>query len=389
MLRARNRLVLAAGLALLALAALSGAGAGQALAAKVSCGERIKKDTTLTSDLRNCRNNGLAIAADGITLDLNGHTIDGNGVLRPNCMKVCDAGVVIANHDGVRIRGAGDAVTQFGLGVLAYGTRNLRVDRVQANHNAFSGLVIVRSRGTKLRQVATLADGLHTDQSGMAFFDTHHLLLQDSRLNGNGDIGLYVERLQDSRLIGNVFKDNPESGVLLDGNRNLIAHNRFRRCGDGLGLSGNRNVIRGNHVHNSRRGCSSHGLGLQVEGGSLNVISRNRVRGTRSFGISVASYGALSRTKVRDNWVSGAGKDGIRVKRVLHSLSRTLLAGNHVTGSADDGIDVSSHSTKLRGNEADGNADFGIDSVAGVDDAANNSAQGNGDSRECRHVACG
>ena len=54
-------------------------GGGQALASHVGCGDTITTDTTLDSDLVNCRNNGIVIGADNITLDLNGHTIDGDG----------------------------------------------------------------------------------------------------------------------------------------------------------------------------------------------------------------------------------------------------------------------------------------------------------------------
>jgi hypothetical protein len=54
-------------------------GAGQALARHMSCCDTITTDTTLDSDLVNCPNDAIVIGADSITLDLNGHTIDGDG----------------------------------------------------------------------------------------------------------------------------------------------------------------------------------------------------------------------------------------------------------------------------------------------------------------------
>ena len=60
-------------------------GSGQALASHVSCGDTITTDTTLDSDLVNCPNNGIVIGADNITLDLNGHTIDGDGRRVDSC----------------------------------------------------------------------------------------------------------------------------------------------------------------------------------------------------------------------------------------------------------------------------------------------------------------
>ena len=47
--------------------------------ASVSCGEVIKQSVKLTSNL-DCKTDGLIIGADGITVDLNGHTIKGPGV---------------------------------------------------------------------------------------------------------------------------------------------------------------------------------------------------------------------------------------------------------------------------------------------------------------------
>ena len=65
-------------------------GGGQALASHVGCGDTITTDTTLDSDLANCPNNGIVIGADNITLDLNGHTIDGDGALVDPCPGFCD-----------------------------------------------------------------------------------------------------------------------------------------------------------------------------------------------------------------------------------------------------------------------------------------------------------
>ena len=54
-------------------------GVGQAEANHVACGDTITADTTLDTDLVNCPNHGIVIAADNITLDLNAHLVDGDG----------------------------------------------------------------------------------------------------------------------------------------------------------------------------------------------------------------------------------------------------------------------------------------------------------------------
>src|SRR3954454_11391077 len=64
-------------LAACAIALLIAAPAG---AAPLSCGDVITKDTTHHADLVGCPGDGLVIGADGITLDLNGHSIEGSGI---------------------------------------------------------------------------------------------------------------------------------------------------------------------------------------------------------------------------------------------------------------------------------------------------------------------
>ena len=48
-------------------------------AAQVKCGDKITTDARLTRDLNNCPADGVIIGAAGVTLDLDGYTIDGVG----------------------------------------------------------------------------------------------------------------------------------------------------------------------------------------------------------------------------------------------------------------------------------------------------------------------
>ena len=84
-------------LSVVALLALSGvtAAAGQAPPAGLKCGDTITADTTLDRDLTGCPSNGIIIGADDITLDLNGHTISGDGKPVRRCPRrqPCDMGV--------------------------------------------------------------------------------------------------------------------------------------------------------------------------------------------------------------------------------------------------------------------------------------------------------
>jgi hypothetical protein len=97
-------------------------GAGSALASHVRCGDTITTDTTLDSDLVNCPNNGIVIGAANITLDLNGHTIDGDGTPVATCPEgeACDVGVL--NRAGYgRLTIVGGTIRQFGVGIVVAG----------------------------------------------------------------------------------------------------------------------------------------------------------------------------------------------------------------------------------------------------------------------------
>ncbi len=75
---------------------------GPSSASHLACGDTITADTTLDSDLTGCPSNGIVIGADDITLDLNGHTIAGDGKPVRRCPRgeFCDTGVVNDGHDG-------------------------------------------------------------------------------------------------------------------------------------------------------------------------------------------------------------------------------------------------------------------------------------------------
>src|SRR4051794_14730805 len=68
-------------------------------AARLVCGDTVTASTTLRADLRDCPGDGLVIGADGITLDLNGHAVDGDAISGGD-----DVGIREDGHHGVVIR---------------------------------------------------------------------------------------------------------------------------------------------------------------------------------------------------------------------------------------------------------------------------------------------
>src|SRR5688572_20040784 len=72
----------------------------RALKSHVKCGDTITADTTLDGDLLECPNNGIVIGGDDITVDLNGHTVAGDGKEFEQCAEneFCDMGVLNDGH---------------------------------------------------------------------------------------------------------------------------------------------------------------------------------------------------------------------------------------------------------------------------------------------------
>ena len=209
---ARASIVVAPAAIVLAIVIVIASRADRALASHVSCGDTITTDTKLDSNLVNCPDNGIVIGADGVTLDLNGHVIDGDGTLRTDCPKqvICDVGVVNDGHDRLTVKHG--AVRQFGLGLLVGTARRNRILGLSGSRNLFSGIVLALAFRTVVRNSAFVRNGLHTDQSGIVLFDSHRNRILGNSFRRNGDIGMFVDRSTHNLIKGNLIVRNPEAG---------------------------------------------------------------------------------------------------------------------------------------------------------------------------------
>src|SRR5215216_240093 len=208
-------LISAALMVAFALVGATAVGDGRARASQVSCGDRITADTTLDTDLVNCPNHGIVIGADGVTLDLNSHLVDGDGTPAADCnprKEPCDFGLFNDGHDDVTVMHG--SVREFAAGVL-FGTaigrvRNNRVLGVSATRNQFTGIGI-----------ASQVRGLVRNSSG------------DGSLDREGD-GMFLADSHHVRILNNSFRHNAHNGITTVANstRNLIKGNLFRRNAD-------------------------------------------------------------------------------------------------------------------------------------------------------------
>jgi parallel beta-helix repeat protein len=381
----RTRLLVAVLVAIVAAAGTAALGGGRALASHVSCGDTITADTTLDSDLVNCPNHGIVIGADNVTLDLNGHTVDGDGTPAANCdnqKEPCDFGLFNDGHDGVTVMHG--SVREFAAGVL-FGTatgraRHNRVLGVASSRNQFIGLGIFSQIRSLVRNSS--GDGsLDREGNGLALGDSNHVRIVNNSFRHNAHLGIVTFESTRNLIQGNLFSRNADEGILMEGgDRFQIRRNRFVRDDITLG-PGSRNVISHNRISRPRDG-------IRVEKGHDNLVAHNVVVDARHVGITLGIHDPFiggARNTVLGNLVKGSRMDGIVVVRKDHG---SLLTGNIVIGSGDDGFDVDSRSTTLTGNRAVRSDDLGIEAVFGVIDGGGNKAHGNGNPLQCTNIVC-
>src|SRR3954454_3984214 len=201
--------------------ALCVSGSGPAVASQVSCGITITSDTKLTSDLTDCPSSGIVIGADNITLDLNGHTVGGDGAPVASCPEgeACDVGVDnAARHAGVTIRGG--SVRRFDVGVFIGAASHNRIHSLSSADNSSLGMLIVDSADVRVDHNTSLRDGFGgiylvgsrnghvrhnfvtaAEVRGIWVIESSRIHVNDNRLDGNSH-GILLENSPDSAIDG-------------------------------------------------------------------------------------------------------------------------------------------------------------------------------------------
>jgi large repetitive protein len=365
------------------------------------CGQTITADTTLDSDLTKCSGPGITIGADGITLDLNGHTIDGKGK---------GSGVNnVAGHDGVTIedgsiRNFMESVAIVGasdnhlrglslsdnrhVGIYVQDSSAIQIAQVSVVDIRFSGIFMWRSHDVRVEGSSSSGNG-----AGLVAQASDHLAIEANSFQGNSYEGIAHQESSDSHVAGNTVSHNGGAGIFLDAaNTNQVSGNFASHNGDGIGVIGNANTITGNHVADTsgcKKGC---GYGISLEAGAGNLIAQNDVRRTSRDGIRIDAFFPELPTVdnvVRDNLVSEATVDGLSIGTEGPGIvSGTLIERNVATGSGDDGFDICRPAATLTANTANDNFDLGIEAVPGVVDGGGNRAIGNGNPLQCTNVFC-
>lgn len=219
-----------------------------------TCGSVVTSDVTLHSDL-NCDQTGLIVAANGVTINLNGHTITHNvGNNRNNALPGGYAGIQFAalqpsgnraNH--VTINGPGE-ISGFDTGVAFTGTSNDKITDVILKGNT-EGVSISGSNNIEV-SVNTLSNnnyGVYSEGSvgdkivfnsisgskiaGIDFINTDNSMIAANNMFGNGQNGIVLDsqstdnKIDYNNVFGQTIDINNANGLPPNVNNNDYGHN--------------------------------------------------------------------------------------------------------------------------------------------------------------------
>ena len=345
-------------------------GANSAAAAQLSCGDVVTHDVRLDNDLLDCAGDGLVIGADGVSLSLGGHVVDGLGASSPFGSSGIDNS---GGFDDVRIFNG--TVREFRTGVELVGTHGNVVRGLSVHDNQDSGIFVDGFASLDSFENRVVANNVSDARfgAGIQLRGSMRNAIRRNHLSGNGGDGLAVTFSSRSNSVtGNSIADNHANGIQL------------------IESSGDNEV--------KRNGVAGNALsGIAVFGSSANQIVANDLEANAGAGVSVASgfrEPPADDNLLRLNSSLGNGSDGIFVggPSEFNGIEspgplRTRVVRNEASGNDDDGIDVRSPSAALGYNTANVNAHFGIFAVPGVTDLGGNRATGNR-TADCVNVSC-
>ncbi|MGN6378543.1 MAG: right-handed parallel beta-helix repeat-containing protein [Gaiellales bacterium] len=355
-------------------------GTARAHGSPLRCGDAITTDTRLTADLTGCTGNGLVIARDGVTVDLAGHRIVGDG-------SADFAGIDVEGHHDVTIENG--AVRGFSEDVLLIGARDVMLRRLTVTWAGHGGVLVDGSRRVTVRGAVAQRCGAgiivtrssrirvvgnrvsHSSSGGIPVFSSTHVLVAGNTVTGSRTdmaIGL-VNGTSDSVVRRNRVTRSGAGVVIAEGSsHNLISDNVARNDDGGviLDVGTHDNRVVGNLVERTSF------EGIAVVGSDNNVVAWNHV--------------------LSSGTVEAAG--GIVVMPLPDDLALTsdgnLISENLARHNRGNGITIAGGQTRnvVRGNAAYHNSALGIAAGDGATDGGGNTAAHNGDPRQCVGVAC-
>jgi parallel beta-helix repeat protein len=364
----------------------SAVAAPEARTATLSCGDRVTQDTKLTADI-DCTGltlgSAVFVVGSDITLDLNGHTIQGPsdpasvstfGVVIRGSGDTVKGGTVTGFYVDAFVSGGDPALnvaeatferltlTDAATAISIYGS-----DRAKITRNLISdverGIALSSSDGGTLAANVVTAKG-RTD--GPPCASDGFPVCSGVELSGGGGGAVVRANTVDSGGDGILVRFRGSADTLIDNAVMCVAD-----CISIGNASGS--VLERNSV------TATHGTSIRIEGGSGYVVMRNNTGGSiNGRGIALSS---VSDSQVTENTAGGNGGFGMFVSGSANVIARNVASGNALDGILSVGTNV------LTANTARDNGGLGINALDGAIDGGRNRSSGNADP-QCVGVTC-
>jgi parallel beta-helix repeat protein len=378
--------------------------AAPAWAGHVSCGQTITTDTTLDADLT-CPEDGVVVGAEGVKIDLGGHTVTGDGT-GPTTGGDDDAGIRNPGWPGAEITNG--RITGFEDGVFLRESHRNHVHALTVVANGF-GISANTSAENRIDHNIVLENQRPAINLRFGSFENtvEHNAVSALNVSPRPFWGIFVFGAHDNRVADNSVTGFSD-GIALEGDsaRNVVEHNVSEQNGAGitLGLNEKDSRVTGNLT---RRNA----IGIRVEESRRNRIDQNEVHDNDTAGIALDRFGfggSSTDNVIEQNQVSGSptgvllfnsDSNSIVGNTVSESDENGILItpnsdGNEVrdntaSGNGLDGINVQAVSATITSNSAFQNGAWGIEAASPASDGGGNRAWSNGEPAQCRNVVCG
>ncbi|MDQ6615130.1 MAG: right-handed parallel beta-helix repeat-containing protein [Actinomycetota bacterium] len=233
------------------------------------CGAVINVSTTLTHDIGPCPGTGIAVGADRITLNLNGHRVFGAAPQNGQY-----PGILVSGRTGVTVTGG--RVEHFSAGVVLLNSTGVTVSNMVVRDNVGTydqgpwgdGVALYYSSNNRILNNKIIANGIFDNLAVLGRLSDRNLVQGNTIIDSVGfDLGL-----QGSLGIGVTFNPfsgdvtYPDRGASLVGNQ-VINNSVLRSYANGLSNRANTKAqIIGNTSNGNGVGDIFNGVGLGVLG---------------------------------------------------------------------------------------------------------------------------
>lgn len=347
--------------------AVTAAGAASAPVAHAAdalgCGQTVTTNVVLAADIGPCLGDGLVVAASGVTVDLNGHTVRGGG--RGNSAATPDqVGIRLTDVSNVTVTNG--TVRDFYTGVLVKGGSANTITRLTVTDNNAgtgatlngNGIYLDASNDNQVTYNTVTRNGPYAGIGAANDATGNHIaynLVTDNNLVTTG--GAFAPYQQDDGISfgpgasfnlvdHNAVYRNGEFGInATGGDHNQMIANDIRDNGNfGVNAGGSGHLVSDNVIdHNGYEQFAAPGqepfplidggvgtCGTCFGPGDLNTIQRNVITGNNSNGIALLFNGAQFVGRAFGDLTPGA----------YNAPRPNLVQNNVVQGNLGDGIFV-------------------------------------------------